>query len=51
MKHVGLAVWSPETYMSSGGFSFLLFKDQEMIFLKETEVATVISMLQQIKNV
>lgn len=34
LKHIGLSVWSPETCMSSGGFSFLLFKDQEMKFFK-----------------
>lgn len=34
LKHIGLGIWSPEMYMSSGSFSFLLFKDQEMNFLK-----------------
>lgn len=34
LKHIDSAIWSPEMYMSSGGFSFLLFKDQEMNVLK-----------------
>lgn len=34
LKHIGLAIWSPETHMSSGGFSVLLFKDQKINFME-----------------
>lgn len=34
LKRICLAIWSPETHMSSGGFNFLFFKDQEINFMK-----------------